>query len=65
MTTKCAIAGLPYGGGKGGIIVDPSKLSKGELERLTRGWIDKIAPVIGEKKDIPAPDVNTNSLDVR
>ena len=61
MTTKCAIAGLPYGGGKGGIIVDPSKLSKGELERLTRGWIDKIAPVIGEKKDIPAPDVNTNA----
>ena len=61
MTTKCAIAGLPYGGGKGGVIVDPRKLSKGELERLTRGYIDKIAPVIGEKMDIPAPDVNTNA----
>lgn len=61
MTTKCAIAGLPYGGGKGGIIVDPAKLSRGELERLTRGWIDKVAPIIGEKKDIPAPDMNTNA----
>ena len=61
MTTKCAIAGLPYGGGKGGIIVDPRKVSKTELEKITRGYIDKIAPVIGEKKDIPAPDVNTNA----
>ncbi|MGP2528750.1 Glu/Leu/Phe/Val family dehydrogenase [Acidaminococcus sp. LBK-2] len=61
MTTKCAIAGLPYGGGKGGIIVDPRKVSKGELERITRGYIDRIAPIIGEKKDIPAPDVNTNA----
>jgi len=55
------VAGLPYGGGKGGIIVDPSKLSKAELERLTRGYIDKIAPIIGEKRDIPAPDMNTNA----
>ena len=61
MTTKCAIAGLPYGGGKGGIIVDPRKVSKSELERITRGYIDRIAPIIGEKKDIPAPDVNTNA----
>lgn len=61
MTCKCAVAGLPYGGGKGGIIVDPSKLSKSELERLTRGYIDKIAPIIGEKRDIPAPDMNTNA----
>lgn len=61
MTCKCAVAGLPYGGGKGGIIVDPSKLSKAELERLTRGYIDKIAPIIGEKRDIPAPDMNTNA----
>ena len=61
MTCKCAAAGLPYGGGKGGIIVDPSKLSKAELERLTRGYIDKIAPIIGEKRDIPAPDMNTNA----
>lgn len=61
MTCKCAVAGLPYGGGKGGIIVDPAKLSKNELERLTRGFIDKIAPIIGEKMDIPAPDMNTNA----
>ena len=50
-----------YGGGKGGIIVDPSKLSQAELERLTRGYIDRIAPIIGEKMDIPAPDMNTNA----
>lgn len=61
MTCKCAVAGLPYGGGKGGIIVDPSKLSQRELEALTRGFIDKIAPIIGEKRDIPAPDMNTNA----
>lgn len=61
MTCKCAVAGLPYGGGKGGIIVDPAQLSKRELEALTRGYIDKIAPLIGEKKDIPAPDMNTNA----
>ena len=60
-TCKCAVAGLPYGGGKGGIIVDPAQLSKRELEALTRGYIDKIAPLIGEKKDIPAPDMNTNA----
>lgn len=61
MTCKCAVAGLPYGGGKGGIIVDPAQLSKRELEALTRGFIDKIAPLIGEKRDIPAPDMNTNA----
>lgn len=61
MTCKCAVAGLPYGGGKGGVIVDATKLSERELEALTRGYIDKIAPVIGEKKDIPAPDMNTNA----
>ncbi len=61
MTCKCAVAGLPYGGGKGGIIVDPSTLSKRELEALTRAYISKIAPLIGEKKDIPAPDMNTNA----
>ncbi|MDO4178413.1 MAG: Glu/Leu/Phe/Val dehydrogenase [Phascolarctobacterium sp.] len=61
MTCKCAVAGLPYGGGKGGIIVDPAKLSKRELEALTRGYTDKIAPIIGEKRDIPAPDMNTNA----
>ena len=61
MTCKCAVANLPYGGGKGGIIVDSSKLSQAELERLTRGYIDRIAPIIGEKMDIPAPDMNTNA----
>jgi len=61
MTCKCALAGLPYGGAKGGVIVDPRKVSKGELERITRGYIDKIAPLIGEKKDVPAPDMNTNA----
>jgi len=61
MSCKCAVAGLPYGGGKGGIIVDVNKLSDNELERLTRGFIDKIAPLIGEKADIPAPDMNTNA----
>jgi len=61
MTCKCAVAGLPYGGAKGGIVVDPAKLSQRELEILTRGFIDKIAPIIGEKMDVPAPDVNTNA----
>jgi len=60
MTFKCSVTGIPYGGGKGGIIVDPSKLSKGELERLSRGYVEAIHKLIGEKVDIPAPDVNTN-----
>ena len=60
MTFKCGVLNLPYGGGKGGVIVDPSKLSQAELERLVRGYIFAIAPVIGEKVDVPAPDVNTN-----
>ncbi|MDL2295402.1 Glu/Leu/Phe/Val dehydrogenase [Lachnospiraceae bacterium OttesenSCG-928-E19] len=60
MTFKCSVTGIPYGGGKGGVIVDPKTLSAGELERLSRGFVDAIYPVIGEKKDIPAPDVNTN-----
>lgn len=60
MTFKCSVTGIPYGGGKGGIIVDPKTLSTAELERLCRGYVDAIYPVIGEKKDIPAPDVNTN-----
>ncbi|MBP5485630.1 MAG: Glu/Leu/Phe/Val dehydrogenase [Alphaproteobacteria bacterium] len=60
MTFKCAVTGLPYGGGKGGIIVDPKTLSAGELERLCRGYVDAIYPILGEKSDVPAPDVNTN-----
>jgi len=60
MTFKCAVAGIPYGGGKGGVTVDPSRLSKAELERLTRKFTEAILPIIGPHKDIPAPDVNTN-----
>lgn len=60
MTFKCAVVGIPLGGGKGGIIVDPSKLSKGELERLTRKYTEKIAPFIGPETDVPAPDLNTD-----
>jgi len=61
MTLKCAVANIPYGGGKGGIIVDPKKLSKSELEKLSRGYIQKIAQFIGPDKDVPAPDVYTDS----
>ncbi|NLP45516.1 MAG: Glu/Leu/Phe/Val dehydrogenase [Epulopiscium sp.] len=60
MTFKCCVTGIPYGGGKGGICVDPKDLSKGELERLSRGYIDGLYKYLGEKIDIPAPDVNTN-----
>jgi glutamate dehydrogenase len=59
MTFKCNTVGLPYGGGKGGIAVDPRKLSARELEELTRHYVRGIAPVIGPDKDIPAPDVYT------
>ncbi|HEV7423685.1 MAG TPA: Glu/Leu/Phe/Val dehydrogenase [Candidatus Paceibacterota bacterium] len=59
MTMKCAVAGIPMGGGKGGITVDPKKLSKSELEKLSRGWVQKLADVLGPHKDVPAPDVNT------
>lgn len=59
MSVKCAVAGLPYGGGKGGISVDPKKLSKTELERLSRAFAARIAHVICEDIDVPAPDVNT------
>lgn len=61
MSLKCAVANIPYGGAKGGIKVDPSKLSKGELRRLTRRYTFAIAPIIGADTDIPAPDVNTNA----
>lgn len=61
MTFKCAVADIPYGGGKGGIIVNPAELSSGELERLTRRFAKEIAPIIGPDKDIPAPDVGTNA----
>ena len=59
MAVKCAGAGIPLGGGKGGITVDPKKLSVGELERLTRAFVRRLAPFIGPEQDVPAPDVNT------
>jgi glutamate dehydrogenase (NAD(P)+) len=59
MTFKCAVVGIPYGGAKGGVTVDPTKLSRGEVERLTRRFTAAIAPIIGPDQDIPAPDVNT------
>lgn len=61
MTFKCAVAAIPYGGGKGGIICRPREMSKGELERLTRTYIDKISAIISPNTDIPAPDVGTNA----
>ena len=59
MALKCAVANIPMGGGKGGITVNPKELSKGELERLSRGWVKMMAPNIGPRVDVPAPDVNT------
>jgi len=61
MTWKTAVVNIPYGGAKGGISVDPKQLSKGELERLTRRFVDKIHDFIGPDKDIPAPDMGTNA----
>ena len=61
MTYKCALVGLPFGGAKGGVLCDPSQLSAGELERLSRGFVRAIAPIIGPDQDIPAPDMNTNA----
>lgn len=59
MVLKCAVINIPMGGGKGGITVDPKKLSKPELERLSRGWVQKLSDLIGPHKDVPAPDLNT------
>jgi glutamate dehydrogenase (NAD(P)+) len=61
MTWKCAVVGIPYGGGKGGVVVDPKKLSRRELENLTRRFATEIEVLIGPERDIPAPDVNTNA----
>lgn len=61
MTWKCAVANIPFGGAKGGIKVDPAKLSKAELTRMTRRYTSMILPILGPDKDIPAPDVNTNA----
>jgi glutamate dehydrogenase/leucine dehydrogenase len=59
MALKCAVAGIPMGGGKGGITVDPKKLSRTELEKLSRGWVKGLKDILGPYKDVPAPDVNT------
>jgi glutamate dehydrogenase (NAD(P)+) len=60
MTWKCAVVGIPYGGGKGGIKCDPRSMSQGELERLTRAFTAAMQDVFGPEKDIPAPDMGTN-----
>ena len=60
MTWKCSLVGLPFGGAKGGVAVEPKKLSQRELEELSRGYVQKVFSYIGPDKDIPAPDVNTN-----
>lgn len=60
MSFKNAVVDVPFGGGKGGIIVDPKKLTPTELEKLSRGWVQKLYPLLGPEIDVPAPDVNTN-----
>ncbi len=64
MTFKTAVAGIPMGGGKGGVTVNPKDLSEGEKERLTRGWVQAMTGVIGETIDVPAPDVNTRPAEM-
>jgi len=61
MTWKCAVAHIPFGGGKGGVICDPTKMSKREIEALTRRYVAEIVDAIGPEKDVPAPDVNTDA----
>jgi glutamate dehydrogenase (NAD(P)+) len=60
MTWKCAVAHIPFGGGKGGVVCDPTRMSRRELEALTRRYVAEIVDAIGPEKDVPAPDVNTN-----
>ncbi len=60
MTWKCAVVNIPFGGAKGGVICDPAKMSRGELERMTRRYTSEIIEFIGPEKDVPAPDMNTN-----
>jgi len=64
MVYKCAIVDIPYGGGKGGIVIDPSEYSESELERVTRAFATELRPLIGENRDIPAPDVNTGQREM-
>ena len=61
MTWKCAVVNVPFGGGKGGIICDPRRMSEGELERLTRRYTANLLDIIGPERDVPAPDMNTNA----
>ncbi|NQU50823.1 MAG: Glu/Leu/Phe/Val dehydrogenase, partial [Planctomycetes bacterium] len=60
MTWKCAVVNVPFGGGKGGVICDPRRMSQGELERLTRRYASSLLDIIGPERDVPAPDMNTN-----
>jgi glutamate dehydrogenase (NAD(P)+) len=64
MVYKCAVVDIPYGGGKGGIVIDPSEHSEAELERITRAFAKELRPFIGEDRDIPAPDVNTGQREM-
>ncbi|MFC4437078.1 MULTISPECIES: Glu/Leu/Phe/Val family dehydrogenase [Natrialbaceae] len=64
MVYKCATADIPYGGGKGGIAIDPSEYSEAELERVTRAFATELRPLVGEDRDIPAPDVNTGQREM-
>ncbi|MFC6825568.1 Glu/Leu/Phe/Val family dehydrogenase [Halopelagius fulvigenes] len=64
MVYKCAVVGIPYGGGKGGIVIDPKQYSESELERITRSFAEELRPLIGEDRDIPAPDVNTGQREM-
>jgi len=64
MVYKCAVVDIPYGGGKGGIVIDPDAYSEGELERITRSFAKELRPLIGEDRDVPAPDVNTGQREM-
>jgi len=64
MVYKCAMVNVPYGGGKGGIVIDPSNYSEAELERITRSFATELRPIVGEDRDIPAPDVNTGQREM-
>ncbi|MFB6174616.1 MAG: Glu/Leu/Phe/Val dehydrogenase [Candidatus Nanohalobium sp.] len=64
MTLKCAVADIPYGGAKGGVIVDPDKLSERERKRLSKAYIDSISQIIGPDRDVPAPDMNTGAQEM-
>jgi glutamate dehydrogenase (NAD(P)+) len=64
MVYKCAVVDIPYGGGKGGIVIDPHQYSESELERITRAFAEELRPLIGEDRDIPAPDVNTGQREM-